>query len=280
MAKKEHYPKDPDDLPLSTWAKGLDGTWRDADGNQTSLAELFGDGEDVDEMGVSQFKSKDEKKGPDYSIKPSGTDHYWSESERAWVKFGSYGGGYTTGTAYVACRHDPTAVVAHNPKNLNDGFSIWCASRSRSDISGLKLTDGSWVTADLAIGCDNNGWPLGRKHTIPKELPELAMEPVNAHIIKLDWPDRAAPPLPFNWWVRLWNLIEKNNWKVLLTCMGGHGRTGTALACIWAASGERDPIPRVRKHYCKEAIESKEQEAYIDKFIDWLDSQEEKKGKE
>jgi len=47
-------------------------------------------------------------------------------------------------------------------------------------------------------------------------------------------------------------------------CIGGHGRTGTVFAAIVAeALGEKDAIQWVRKHYCKKAVEAKEQVKFL-----------------
>lgn len=53
--------------------------------------------------------------------------------------------------------------------------------------------------------------------------------------------------------------------KVHVGCMGGHGRTGTVLAAIVAEMGKKDAINYVRKHYCKKAVESKEQVDFLAK---------------
>jgi len=63
------------------------------------------------------------------------------------------------------------------------------------------------------------------------------------------------------------NNIDKG--RILISCLGGHGRTGTILA-VWAAiQGERRPIKYVRKHYCHEAIETARQEGAIFKYMNW-----------
>jgi hypothetical protein len=47
-------------------------------------------------------------------------------------------------------------------------------------------------------------------------------------------------------------------------CIGGHGRTGTVFAAIVAeALGEKDAIQWVRTHYCKKAVEAREQVKFL-----------------
>ena len=48
-------------------------------------------------------------------------------------------------------------------------------------------------------------------------------------------------------------------------CLGGHGRTGTALACLAILTGHpaADAVAWVRANYCPEAVETVGQEAFI-----------------
>ncbi|MBO0701496.1 MAG: hypothetical protein J2P38_01090 [Candidatus Dormibacteraeota bacterium] len=52
---------------------------------------------------------------------------------------------------------------------------------------------------------------------------------------------------------------------VEIGCGGGHGRTGTALACLAVLSGlpRTQAVGWVRRAYCTEAIETPEQEAFV-----------------
>jgi hypothetical protein len=55
---------------------------------------------------------------------------------------------------------------------------------------------------------------------------------------------------------------------VELGCLGGHGRTGTALACLAALTGQssRDAVSWVRANYCVKAVENREQEEFVHSF--------------
>ena len=63
--------------------------------------------------------------------------------------------------------------------------------------------------------------------------------------------------------------------KLEIACFGGHGRTGTLLACllvsISADNTAKKSIDRVRKEYCDKAIETKTQEDLIKEYykIKW-----------
>jgi hypothetical protein len=56
--------------------------------------------------------------------------------------------------------------------------------------------------------------------------------------------------------------------KVHVGCIGGHGRTGTVLsALVKVMTGEADATTYVREHYCKKAVESKSQIAFLKKHF-------------
>jgi protein-tyrosine phosphatase len=52
---------------------------------------------------------------------------------------------------------------------------------------------------------------------------------------------------------------------VEIGCIGGHGRTGTALACLAFLSGvqRQEAVPWVKANYCSRAVESPEQAAFV-----------------
>ena len=53
-------------------------------------------------------------------------------------------------------------------------------------------------------------------------------------------------------------------------CLGGSGRTGTALACMAVLAGvpAAEAVPWVRAAYRPEAVETAEQEAWVQWFAD------------
>jgi hypothetical protein len=56
--------------------------------------------------------------------------------------------------------------------------------------------------------------------------------------------------------------------KIHVGCIGGHGRTGMVLAAVIAQfTGEKDAIQFVRKNYCKKAVESSQQVAFLMKHF-------------
>jgi protein-tyrosine phosphatase len=48
-------------------------------------------------------------------------------------------------------------------------------------------------------------------------------------------------------------------------CLGGHGRAGTALACLGVLTGcpRTEAVAWARANYCQSAVETAEQEALV-----------------
>jgi len=86
----------------------------------------------------------------------------------------------------------------------------------------------------------------------------------HAHI---DWPDFGLPYDADAVRCSLAALLQRarSGERVEVGCLGGHGRTGTALACLAVLSGHPagDAVNWVRAHYCPEAVETAEQEAFV-----------------
>jgi len=102
-------------------------------------------------------------------------------------------------------------------------------------------------------------------HIIP--LPELKRweRPGCVPEIVLDWPDMGIICLPREFWTTLMDLLTQRQAKMLVFCVGGHGRTGTAIASLMAACGwsSADAIAWIRANYCRRAVETEEQEEYV-----------------
>ena len=56
--------------------------------------------------------------------------------------------------------------------------------------------------------------------------------------------------------------------RVEIACAGGHGRTGTALACLAVLDGipRKDAVAYVRDHYSPRAVETPWQRRYVTHF--------------
>lgn len=83
----------------------------------------------------------------------------------------------------------------------------------------------------------------------------------------LDWPDFGVPSDSVAVVAALQQALDRarRGECVELGCLGGHGRTGTALALLATLSGHPadDAVAWVRTHYCAQAVETAEQEGYV-----------------
>lgn len=85
----------------------------------------------------------------------------------------------------------------------------------------------------------------------------------------VDWPDFGIPEH-----AALCRALEmflarvKAGADVEIGCLGGHGRTGTALACLLVLGGHPadEAVAWVRNNYCAEAVETPEQEDFVRTF--------------
>lgn len=124
----------------------------------------------------------------------------------------------------------------------------------------LEIYGGSCITpttldADVYLGFD---WGMGVAVSRPwvKEVAHIK------YLIR----DMDVPAYPSEFkelvlWVRS-KLLQ--GLKVHVGCVGGHGRTGTFLVALYTAcTGNTDGIDYVRKNYCREAVETVEQEQYL-----------------
>jgi hypothetical protein len=55
---------------------------------------------------------------------------------------------------------------------------------------------------------------------------------------------------------------------VEIGCLGGHGRTGSALACLAVLTGTpaEQAVDWVRANYCPDAVETEEQRAFVERY--------------
>jgi len=107
--------------------------------------------------------------------------------------------------------------------------------------------------------------PVRQHHKIP--IPELKrFERIDRFVeLLLDWPDMGVTRLSLKFWQELIKWLQAREYKMLVCCVGGHGRTGTAIASLMVAMGSapEDAIDWVHDHYCRKAIETQGQQNYI-----------------
>ena len=84
------------------------------------------------------------------------------------------------------------------------------------------------------------------------------------------WPDMQALDIEALMPMLTWTVQQLLDGKrIEAGCFGGHGRTGTFVACMMVACGwkGKDAIKEVRNNYCKSAIESASQEKLIEEEL-------------
>ena len=83
----------------------------------------------------------------------------------------------------------------------------------------------------------------------------------------VDWPDFELPRDINALRVALRDALDRarRGERVELGCWGGHGRTGTALACLAVLAGTpaSEAVAWVRENYCEKAVETAAQEAFV-----------------
>jgi hypothetical protein len=131
--------------------------------------------------------------------------------------------------------------------------------------------DWAW---NLMIRITDDLTPLAKPEVVAansvaqEELPAGLVKPAFPAVIDIMWDDFGVPFLDKAWWQLLYETIK--SWPerkdVVIHCLGGHGRTGTALAILAGLNGDPDPVKMLREVYCKKIVESQSQIAYIEKM--------------
>jgi hypothetical protein len=84
------------------------------------------------------------------------------------------------------------------------------------------------------------------------------------------WPDLGLPVDVDGLRTALMDVVERarHGERVEIGCLGGHGRTGTALACLATLTGlpAGEAVEWVRRTYCGGAVETEEQRAFVERF--------------
>ena len=146
---------------------------------------------------------------------------------------GSYGYG-----GWYKCRHYGESLT------FPDGTEVWASS------SNSTRKPGEFVP-DFGLYLDWTWKPTWRAEFI-------------------DWRDFG---LPTNEEAAVEAIVDmyrraKEGWRIEVGCIGGHGRTGTALACMGVLAGlsPKEAIKYVRKNYCTETLENAKQEWWVEWF--------------
>lgn len=166
------------------------------------------------------------------------------------------GGKTVYGSGYSPCRHDPSPVFAI------DGITYHACSGNkvdpRWDGTLINLKGDTHLVKPRPVVSVSADWE--------GILPVGGTDPWHDTIV-VDWKDYQAPPVGWEFWETLhFNLRERES-NPLLYCVGGHGRTGTAMCSLMLVTGYVDKVKEaldhIHKNYCEQAVESTSQGEYL-----------------
>jgi hypothetical protein len=94
--------------------------------------------------------------------------------------------------------------------------------------------------------------------------------------VMLDWPDFGVPRDPDTADAQIRAAFERARagQKVEVACIGGHGRTGTVLACMAILAGvpADAAVEWVRSTYCRRAVQEPSQQYWIERYSERVTS--------
>ena len=132
----------------------------------------------------------------------------------------------------------------------------------------ITFPDGTRVLA--------SGW-LQRKPGEPVPDFGLYLDPAWAPTwpaVLLDWPDLGVPTdrAEADRQIRAAYERAKAGERVEVACIGGHGRTGTVLACMAILAGvpAQEAVAWLRSVYCPRAVQEPSQQYWIERFAERL----------
>ncbi len=163
----------------------------------------------------------------------------------------------TTHSWKRACHNDGQHILTMDKMKLYAG-----GSSHPYDRYGLVINLTGSVThwVESPMGIEGGERLCGR---FLKAMPQGAYTPIPQLIVK--WPDGGVPTFTKGHWELLIQDLRHMKGRVYMHCMGGHGRTGTALAILLSLTGalKKDPVEWLRKNYCHEVVETQTQIDYI-----------------
>ena len=149
-------------------------------------------------------------------------------------------------------------------------FNIGKASIHAGDIASRLMKEPGW---DLVINLTGNsqmsptitGFNGAQK--IARKFIQGSSTYVGYPELVIEWPDGKVPGVTRKEWIQLVSDLREFDGKVLVHCMGGHGRTGTLLSILAGLSKavKGDPVKWVRENYCTKTVETQCQIEYLKK---------------
>jgi protein-tyrosine phosphatase len=172
----------------------------------------------------------------------------------------------------VSCHSGPVMLLAHR------GLELYGASKTEAEHNYYEF--------DLVISLDSIQ-PYYKGNIIAAKVES---EPLKRFVekhqkapehLRLYWPDMSIPEMDRAFWVELAYILRKKgrdrerhqgSYKVMVHCIGGHGRTGTLLCilanlCTDEGWHDENLLTKVRKLHCHKATETNSQIKYIERIL-------------
>lgn len=163
-----------------------------------------------------------------------------------------------------SCRH------WRQPFELKNGLTVFASAwLDKPDVSSSQIGGFSGLP-DIGFYLDAKWASSTIVASAGMSLPFVRASRRHGQMIVYPWEDWGVPASKTELRKALtWLLKQVGDGNVIeIGCMGGHGRTGTALACMLALQGlsAKEAISRVWNAYCEEAIESQRQIEFVNTF--------------
>jgi len=158
------------------------------------------------------------------------------------------------------------------------GCTVWIGKESEVTFKVPLDVDKAW---DLVVCLIKGTWSkiaggagdriLACNESAEETFGSLVWKTPTVPYMHINWPDYGIPSqLPMEWWRvfvdKIASLEEGSN--IVMFCMGGHGRTGTAASIVASVGGlvpdDMCPVTWLRSFYCKEAVECHDQLKYVE----------------
>lgn len=227
--------------------------------------------EEIEEEEVGKNKSKNKSYGTSYFPTQHGSSSSTTSSNY------SAQSSFNNWNRKKCPTHDGLHVVYRWTNNAGDVWELAGAQGAEIevdeelslviDLAGMFKPGGEKdaVVFKPSVPQDNSSW----NKAMAALDPQVKVPPV----LRIKHPDMGIPPVGWKFWVDLYALLPLG--RTVVACMGGHGRTGTVLACLILVGSTltgKEVIDYVRKHHCDNAIESDKQEDYIKKMASKRDA--------
>jgi hypothetical protein len=170
--------------------------------------------------------------------------------------------------AIVYCRQCRSLWGADGEPGCTDASHQHTKGEAHRHRDAVDLPDGTRV---IAVSYDPND-PYTRDQARQPDF-GLYLDPCwsppwpHDHV---DWPDFGVPASADELRQKLSDLVERSRRGevVELGCLGSHGRTGTALACLAVITGVApdEAVAWVRRAHCEKAVETDGQAAFAAAF--------------